>query len=121
MIKFDIGNMVNGEKKGIKNQILFFQSQITDFRRRKNFFDFELKTQITKTLVQIPDLNLKPKSIKSLLKKFQNVQFSHVKIQNRCTFSGRASTVKKFRCSRIYFRNLANLGLLPGVSKQIHR
>ena len=43
---------------------------------------------------------------------------SSVRLRNRCQFTGRArGTLRKFKMSRICFREMANQGLIPGVFK----
>lgn len=43
---------------------------------------------------------------------------SKVRIRNRCTLTGRARGVyRKFKLSRIVFRELASVGQIPGITK----
>jgi len=43
---------------------------------------------------------------------------SKVRIRNRCILTGRARGVyRKFRLSRIVFRELASIGHIPGITK----
>ena len=43
---------------------------------------------------------------------------SRVRLRNRCQFTGRArGTLRKFKLSRLCFREMANFGLIPGVVK----
>lgn len=43
---------------------------------------------------------------------------SPVRLHNRCQFTGRARGVlRKFKLSRLCFREMANKGLIPGVVK----
>jgi small subunit ribosomal protein S14 len=43
---------------------------------------------------------------------------SPVRLRNRCQLTGRARGVlRKFKLSRLCFREMANLGLIPGVTK----
>src|SRR3989338_11678891 len=43
---------------------------------------------------------------------------SPVRLRNRCQFTGRArGFLRKFKLSRICFREMANLGLVPGIVK----
>jgi len=43
---------------------------------------------------------------------------STVRLRNRCQFTGRSRGVlRKFKMSRICFRDMANQGLIPGVFK----
>ena len=118
---FDYGNLPY-ECLNEANYNLRFQNQITDFRKRNHFRNWELSMLINKTCVEtnhsLIDFNSKLK----LSKPGQNhMNSSKVRIKNRCVLSTRSSTIKPFRISRIYFRSLANLGQLPGVSKRTNR
>ncbi len=43
---------------------------------------------------------------------------SPVRLRNRCQLTGRARGVlRKFKLSRLCFREMANMGLIPGVTK----
>lgn len=43
---------------------------------------------------------------------------SPVRVRNRCNLTGRArGYLRKFQLSRLCFRELANMGLIPGVTK----
>lgn len=43
---------------------------------------------------------------------------SPVRLRNRCTFTGRArGFLRKFKLSRLTFREMASNGLIPGVTK----
>ncbi|VHO03875.1 30S ribosomal protein S14 [Candidatus Rhabdochlamydia sp. T3358] len=43
---------------------------------------------------------------------------SPVRLRNRCQFTGRArGYLRRFKMSRLCFREMANLGLIPGVVK----
>lgn len=43
---------------------------------------------------------------------------SHIRLRNRCQLTGRArGYLRKFKLSRITFREMASMGLIPGVTK----
>jgi small subunit ribosomal protein S14 len=43
---------------------------------------------------------------------------SPIRLRNRCQLTGRARGVlRKFKISRLCFREMANLGMIPGVTK----
>jgi small subunit ribosomal protein S14 len=43
---------------------------------------------------------------------------SPIRLRNRCQFTGRArGFLRKFRLSRLCFREMANQGLIPGIVK----
>lgn len=46
---------------------------------------------------------------------------SFTTIRNRCILTGRSTIVGKFRLSRISFRRLAHLALIPGLTKAVNR
>lgn len=117
---FDYGNLPY-EYLTEANYHLRFQNQISDFRKRVHFRQCELRVLITKTCVETPISMFDFESRLKLSKQFQNKKFSKVRIKNRCVLSTRSCTIRGFRISRIYFRTLANLGQLPGVSKRINR
>lgn len=116
----DLGDKDQGNGNLVDHFHLGFQSQITDFRRRAQFQHYELKSRIAKLCIRVPTVILNKDLRDKLLRKFHIQKASKVRIKNRCVLSGRASTMKHYRLSRIYFRTLANLGQLPGVSKNIH-
>ena len=54
------------------------------------------------------------------IRKFNNLprDSSSTRVRVRCEITGRASgNYRKFRLSRIKFREMANSGLLPGITK----
>lgn len=43
---------------------------------------------------------------------------SIIRVRNRCAFTGRArGFLRKFKLSRLTFREMANMGMIPGVTK----
>ena len=43
---------------------------------------------------------------------------SRIRLRNRCNFTGRSRGYpRKFKISRLCFREMANAGLIPGVTK----
>jgi ribosomal protein S14 len=117
---FDYGNLPY-ECLTEANYNLRFQNQITDFRKRTHFRNWELSMLINKTCVETNHSLIEFNSKFKLSKRYQIKKSSKVRIKNRCILSTRSSTIKPFRISRIYFRSLANLGQLPGVSKRTNR
>lgn len=117
---FDIGHLPQHHLSKA-NYNLMFQNQMTDFRKRSSFRIGELGRLVTKACVETNHSLIDFKSRLQLSKRYQIKKFSKVRIKNRCVLSTRSSTVKPFRISRIYFRSLANLGQLPGVSKMTNR
>jgi ribosomal protein S14 len=106
---------------------LQFRSQITDLKRRKKFVKNELNQTVLKAMLEI-NLNCNKFSSKNRFKTLsiaENIkktkQNTYTRIRNRCVLTGRNSTLKKFRLSRIIFRKQAGLGQLPGVSKRLNK
>jgi ribosomal protein S14 len=117
---------------------LTFRSQITDLRRRKKYALKELNSRVLKAILEkepqmFNNIN-QGENLSALLansysqvrilaeNRLQNLkQNTRTRIRNRCVISGRSSTLKKFRLSRIAFRELAGSGKLLGVSKRLHK
>lgn len=119
-IPFDYGHLPQHHLK-IANYNLMFQNQMTDFRKRSHFRRGELSMLVNKACVETNHSLISTSKRLKLSKRYQVKKFSKVRIKNRCVLSTRSSTMKPFRISRIYFRSLANLGQLPGVSKMTNR
>ena len=115
---------------------LQFRSQITDYRRRKKYMKKELNQTVLKSVLEISFndylLNSSSRSktnSKNFLKTLTSAknqlqhykQNTYTRIRNRCVLSGRNTTLKRFRQSRICFREQAGLGLLTGVSKKLNK
>ena len=112
---------------------LSFRSQITDLKRRKNYHGKEVDSIILKSCeaalrlspavdcpaVDFQALNTPRTFIENRLQKLKSKAFSRVR--NRCIVSGRASTLSKFRVSRIAFREMAGAGKLFGVTKRLNK
>ncbi len=66
----------------------------------------DLNKTIEERLAAVDKLNKMPKNTSS------------VRLRNRCQFTGRSRGVlRKFKMSRICFRDMANQGLIPGIFK----
>ena len=66
----------------------------------------DLNKTIEERLAAVDKLNKMPKNT------------SKVRLRNRCQFTGRSRGVlRKFKMSRICFRDMANQGLIPGIFK----
>jgi len=86
-----------------------------DYLKRQLFRKFEMKRLVSQCLFkELPDY----RSYFVWKKNFYHPQTSKVQTKNRCILTNRGRGVyKKFRISRIKLRQLANLGLLAGVTK----
>ena len=66
----------------------------------------DMNRPIEERLAAVDTLNKMPKNS------------SPIRLRNRCQFTGRArGYLRKFRLSRICFREMANQGLIPGIVK----
>lgn len=124
--------MIQMQKNDLK-----FRSQVTDLKRRKKFIRRELQSIVLKAVLSLnlvsdssidkasktvfSDSYRKPlsKLPEVLLQDFK--QNSFTRVRNRCVLSGRSSTLKRFRLSRICFREQAGSGKLFGVSKRLQK
>lgn len=89
-----------------------------DKNRRNQYLLFEKKRRILKSIINNLDL---PKNIRySIYKRLISLpsNTSKLKMKHRCVISNRSKSVyRKFRMSRIVFRDLASNGQLMGVKK----
>nr|YP_009476705.1 ribosomal protein S14 [Proteomonas sulcata]AVM81198.1 ribosomal protein S14 [Proteomonas sulcata] len=86
---------------------------LQDQKRRLLFKQTELKAINRRLNIRLKDLNI----LQTLIQQNQNIS-SLNKVKNRCCISGRSRSVyKKFRMSRIAFRELSLNGLVNGVKK----
>ena len=66
----------------------------------------DMKKPIEERLEAVDSLNKMPKNA------------SPIRLRNRCQFTGRArGFLRKFKLSRLCFREMANQGLIPGIVK----
>nr|AKI85094.1 ribosomal protein S14 [Geranium phaeum] len=91
---------------------------VEDHRRRLLYNKYEMRRNLYKALCRDPSL---PSDMRDAYRcKLSTLprNSSVTRIRNRCIFSGRPRGVyRKFRMSRIVFRELANNGELLGVTK----
>ncbi len=77
-----------------------------DKRARLKAIILDMKKPIEERLEAVDSLNKMPKNS------------SATRLRNRCQFTGRArGFLRKFKLSRICFREMANQGLIPGIVK----
>ena len=77
-----------------------------DKRARLKAVILDMKKPIEDRLEAVDSLNKMPKNT------------SPIRLRNRCQFTGRArGFLRKFKLSRICFREMANQGLIPGIVK----
>ncbi len=77
-----------------------------DRRQQLKKIVYDLKTSDEEKLAAQIALNKLPKNS------------SPVRLRNRCQFTGRArGFLRKFKLSRLCFREMANLGFIPGIVK----
>ncbi len=81
-------------------------SQAWDKRAKLKAIVLDMKKPIEDRLAAVDSLNKLPKNS------------SPIRLRNRCQFTGRArGFLRKFKLSRICFREMANQGLIPGIVK----
>jgi len=76
------------------------------------------KRQKLKKIIQSPETSMEDRlvAVANLNKLPKNA--SPVRLRSRCQLTGRARGVlRKFKLSRLCFREMANMGLIPGVYK----
>lgn len=77
-----------------------------DKRARLKAIILDMKKPIEERLEAVDSLNKMPKNTSS------------IRLRNRCQFTGRArGFLRKFKLSRLCFREMANQGLIPGIVK----
>jgi len=94
------------------------QSIARDQSRRKLYAKYEEKRFILKSMIS--DVNL-PKRARVLCVQVLNIlprASSSVRLRRRCVLTGRSrGTYRFFQISRISLRELAQKGVLPGITK----
>lgn len=77
-----------------------------DKRARLKAIILDMKKPIEDRLEAVDSLNKMPKNT------------SPIRLRNRCQFTGRSrGFLRKFKLSRLCFREMANQGLIPGIVK----
>jgi len=89
-----------------------------DFYRRMNYLKNEARIWFIKSIIFESSMFLIDWTKATFLLKSKLSKFSKVKIMHRCVITGRAKSVLwTFRLSRMEFKRIASLGLLPGLKK----
>lgn len=88
-----------------------------DYKRRQAFKPVEYKSKIISAIFRDERFNASSKfSIQAEFTRYGLL--GSTRIRNRCTVTGRGRGIfRKFRVSRISFRQLALFGQLPGIRK----
>ena len=79
-----------------------------NWERRKSLKEtiLDMNKTIEERLAAVDSLNKMPKNS------------SPIRLRNRCQFTGRSrGFLRKFKLSRLCFREMANQGLIPGIVK----
>lgn len=95
------------------------KSSVAKQKRRKNLVDlkWEKRQQLKKVVRDLRRSDEERLDAQILLNKMPK-NSSPVRLRNRCMFTGRArGFLRKFGMSRLCFREMANQGLIPGVTK----
>lgn len=90
-----------------------------DLKLRQTFYKQELNKKMNKFLfIHFLSRNLKKNFISNY--NFKNKISSKVKIHNRCAFTNRnRGSIKAYSISRVYMRELLQLGIIPGFQKAV--
>ena len=90
----------------------------TNLRRRKLVESYSKKRQALKKITMNKSLPLEERFVAQIKLAQLPRNSSKVRIRNRCELTGRArGYYRRFKLSRITFRELASFGFLPGVTK----
>jgi small subunit ribosomal protein S14 len=95
------------------------KSAIAKQKRRERLvkLKWEKRQQLKKIILDLNKSEEERAAAKETLNKLPR-NSSPVRLRNRCQFTGRArGCLRKFKLSRLCFREMANSGLLPGVFK----
>ncbi|MBI3236672.1 MAG: 30S ribosomal protein S14 [Chlamydiales bacterium] len=95
------------------------KSSIAKQKRRQKLVNlkWEKRQQLKSTILDMNKSEEERETAKTALNKMPR-NSSPVRLRSRCQLTGRARGVlKKFKLSRLCFREMANSGLVPGVVK----
>lgn len=95
------------------------KSSIAKQKRREKLVNLKWKKRqdLKKTIVDMDKSDEERLAAKITLNKMPR-NSSPVRLRNRCQFTGRArGYLRRFKMSRLCFREMANFGLIPGVVK----
>ena len=95
------------------------KSSIAKQKRRERLVElkWDKRQQLKKTILDLHKSDEERLSAQITLNKMPR-NSSPVRLRNRCQLTGRArGYLRKFRLSRLCFRELANMGIIPGVVK----
>jgi small subunit ribosomal protein S14 len=90
-----------------------------DQKKRKGFFQFELRRKLLKYLLFNKKLFVHSRWLAHSNFKRLPSNSTIVKVKRRCFLTlGRKTVIKQFRLSRIFFRNFAAFGQVVGLIKK---
>lgn len=95
------------------------KSSIAKQKRRERLvkLKWEKRQQLKSTILDMNKTEEEREHAKIVLNKMPR-NSSPVRLRSRCQFTGRARGVlKKYKLSRICFREMANNGMIPGIVK----
>lgn len=95
------------------------KSSIAKQKRRERLvkLKWDKRQQLKSTILDMDKSDEERQSAKMALNKMPR-NSSPVRLRSRCQLTGRARGVlKKFKLSRLCFREMANSGMIPGVVK----
>lgn len=95
------------------------KSSIAKQKRRERLvkLKWDKRQQLKKTILDLNTSEEDKQAARATLNKMPR-NASAVRLRNRCQMTGRArGFLRKFKLSRLCFRELANSGMIPGVVK----
>ncbi|MCI5052339.1 MAG: 30S ribosomal protein S14 [Simkaniaceae bacterium] len=95
------------------------KAQLEKQKRREKLVALKAKQRAElKKLISNPETDPEEKEQAMLKLTKLPKNSSKIRLRNRCQFTGRGrGYLRKFQMSRICFREMANLGLIPGITK----
>lgn len=95
------------------------KSSVEKNKRRQRIVNakWDKRQQIKKTSLDLSLTEEERQAARIKLNKMPR-DSSIIRVRNRCAMTGRSrGFLRKFRVSRLTFRELANMGMIPGVTK----
>ena len=93
-------------------------SIVKNIRRQKIVDRYSSKRRELKTIVKSPKTSFEEKKLAFMKLEKMPKDSNPIRVRNRCNLTGRPrGYYRKFGLSRIAFREMANKGIVPGVTK----
>ena len=93
-------------------------SVVKNIRRQKIVERYYSKRKELKAIIKSPRTNMNEKRLANMMLEKLPRDANPIRIRNRCNLTGRPrGYYRKFGLSRIAFREMANNGFIPGITK----